>query len=427
MNGKEEWLQLAPTPPALRPDHRWHVFLSYRSVHRTWVIHLYDVLNVLGYQVFLDQYVLAAADHLVGSLEEGLYKSASGILVWSAATEDSEWCNKEYRSMETRATQDENFHYVIAVLDKVELPGFARERIYVDFSEHRGGPRGTGLLRLLFGLTGNPMSDAAIRLAAKVDEGTRQAEAAIRGALDTGNSDRLISLAESTSLAWTTSAMLACQVAESLTKLGKNEESLQLLEKVIAKFPKAVRPLQLKGMGLARSGNLEEAQNVLGDLVAAGEKDPETLGIYARTWADRYKESNNRLHLRHSRDLYAQAFENTPQDYYTGINAASKSLFLGDHEAAERYAGQVEGIVGTEKHEGDYWKTATVAEVQLIRRNYEKAGELYEGAVTIAPEEVASHSSTWNQAKLLMDKLEASPEERERVGRAFAHLETADT
>ena len=50
--------------------------------------------------------------------------------------------------------------------------------------------------------------------------------------------------------------------------------------------------------------------------------------------------------------------------------------------------------------------TATVAEVQLIRQNYDHAAKLYLDAVAIAPEEIGSHKSTWQQAQLIMEKLE---------------------
>jgi len=40
----------------------------------------------------------------------------------------------------------------------------------------------------------------------------------------------------------------------------------------------------------------------------------------------------------------------------------------------------VQAIVGTEAKPGDYWHTATVAEVQLIQRNFAKAAKLYEVA-----------------------------------------------
>ncbi len=424
MNNVEEWLRYAPSPSELKPDQKWHVFLSYRSVHRSWVLQLYDLLRGLNFEVFMDQYVLKASDNLIGSLEEGLYKSASGVLIWSAATEDSTWCKKEYRSMESRSEKDKDFHYVVSMLDNMELEGFVSEKIYVDFSKCQSGPRGSGLLRLLYGITGQPLTDEAIKFATGVDEKTKEAEASIAAALDIGSVSRLVQLAESTEVHWWSSPMLGSQVAEALTKLGKYEETITILEGVEERYPKAIRPKQLRGLALARMGELESAQMVLGELVKAGENDPETLGLFARTWADRYKISGSELHLKRSRDSYRQAFHNAPNDYYTGINVASKSVLLGDTEEADKYACLVEKIVGTEQHQGDYWMTATVAEVQLIRQNYNQAAMLYSNAVAMAPEEVGSHKTTWQQAQLLMDKLDTSIDNRAEVAKAFSHLQS---
>ena len=67
--------------------------------------------------------------------------------------------------------------------------------------------------------------------------------------------------------------------------------------------------------------------------------------------------------------------------------------------------------------------TATVAEVQLIRRNYGQAAMLYIDAVTMAPEEAGSHKSTWQQAQLLMEQLGTCDEKRAEIAKAFSHLE----
>jgi len=84
----ENWTDLAPPPAPLTQGKSWHVFLSYRSVNRPWVLALYDILNGLGYKVFLDQYVLTAAAPLAVSLGEALDASQSAILVWSGKYED---------------------------------------------------------------------------------------------------------------------------------------------------------------------------------------------------------------------------------------------------------------------------------------------------------------------------------------------------
>src|SRR5205823_11231360 len=124
-------------------------------------------------------------------------------------------------------------------------------------------------------------------------------------------------------------------------------------------------------------------------------------------WMDRYGRSLDRSDLQQSRDLYAQAFERAKDDYYTGINAASKTVLLGtpeDLERAKRYAELVQQIVGTEPHQDDYWKTATVGEVFLLLQKYADAARLYKAAVAMARSEKASHESTWAQACRIMAK-----------------------
>ena len=98
------------------------------------------------------------------------------------------------------------------------------------------------------------------------------------------------------------------------------------------------------------------------------------------------------------------------------------SVLLDELKEADEYAARVEKIVGTEPAPGDYWKTATVAEVQLIRQNYDKASELYDAAVALVPDALGDHGSTWKQAQLLMEKLNPPPEAREKIACVFAHL-----
>jgi tetratricopeptide (TPR) repeat protein len=201
-----------------------------------------------------------------------------------------------------------------------------------------------------------------------------------------------------------------------------------MLEQIRRRFPRAIRPRQLTALALARrgrEGGLGQAQEILGELYARGERDPETLGIYARTWMDRYAQSGDPGDLAQSRDLYAEAFDRAPDDYYTGINAAAKSVLMGtkeDLEKAADFAAKVQKIVGTEARRGDYWMTATVAEVYLIQKRYADAARLYRDAVAIGRKEIASHLTTWKQACRLMEKLQPRDLEREMVRTPFAHL-----
>jgi hypothetical protein len=383
------------------------------------VLALYDVLRQLGYEVFMDQYVLATSDRLSAALQENLASSATGVLIWSHRNEESDWCKKEYYSLDSRDGSESGFRYVVVNIDGKQLPEFARQKIWIDFSDTREGPCGTNLLRLLYGLQGKPLPPEAVGLAAKVDEATRVALARIAGAKESGDAELLVELAASKGVEWQVSAMLGCSAAAALISIKKNDEALAVIQQLESAFSRSIRPQQLKGLALARKGNWREAQRVLLELYYLGERDPETVGILARTWRDRYSESKDALHLRKARDLYAEAFRSSPHDFYTGINAAANSVLLGETEVAAGYANEVAALVGTVAKPGNYWATATVAEVQLIRRAFPEAASLYATAIAINPEAKADHESTFGQARRLLDKLQPTVEERSAIERAF--------
>ncbi|SEB22708.1 toll/interleukin-1 receptor domain-containing protein [Variovorax sp. YR216] len=416
MGQLEEWLKLAPPPPPLESGQKWHVFLSYRSTERQWVLALYDVLTQLKYQVFMDQFVLVAGEGLASSLGENLNASQSGILVWSARSADSAWCKKEYNSFEGRHANGD-FSFVAVRVQDVPMPPFVQGALWIDASDQRDGPRGTSLLRMLYGLQGKPLPPEAVRLAASIDDTTRKDLASIRSYAAGKDSEEIVRLAESRKddLAWQASPVLPCAAAQALISIGSPKAALAQLDGVRAAFPAAIRPRQLTGLALARSRNWKEAKAVLGELYELGERDPETVGIYARTWMDAYEVSRDRLMLRRSRDLYAEGFAKTPSDYYPGINAAAKSIFLDEIEAGIQLAKAVEQLVGTEPKPGDYWRTATVAEAQLIQRNFDLAATRYEQAVAMAPGAIDDHRSTCKQARLLLKHLSATPEQVARV------------
>jgi tetratricopeptide (TPR) repeat protein len=201
---------------------------------------------------------------------------------------------------------------------------------------------------------------------------------------------------------------------------------LEITDALIKQFPKAVRPQQLRALALARRGrsedDLSQAQDILAFLYEKGERDPETLGIFARTWMDRFDKTGNIEFLRISRNYYAEAFESACDDYYTGINAAAKSVFLNtpeDLEMGKQFAADVQKIVGDKPYPGDYWKTATVAEVLLIQREIEKSAEMYKKAISIAPTEIGSHNSSWRQASRLMEHMNLNTLESSQIKNAF--------
>lgn len=424
---KEQWLAFAPKPDPLRAGKKYHVFISYRSVNRIWAINLFDVLRSCGHEVFLDQSALVMGGSLVGQLQEGLTLSQAGILIWSSATADSKWVEREYSTME-RLTDSGEFNFVPVLLDNAKLPVFAQNRVFLDFSGYPDGPNGGDLLRLLHAVVGRPLTPEAAVFASQQDDAARKLMAQIKARRSAGDHDGLVAMFNAGGLAMETSSAPGCAIAEALTTLRGYSSALEVLDKVQVTFPNSIRPQQLRALALARraeKGDLMNAQAIMGELEALGHRDPETLGILARTWMDRYALSGDKLQLRKARDLYAEAFEGAQDDYYVGINAAAKSVLLGDPADVEKgktLAKQVQAIVGTDMVRGDYWKTATVAEVALILEDYERAATRYGEAVALAPSEIGSHSSTWQQVCRLMAVLKPDDAARAEIRRAFSHL-----
>jgi hypothetical protein len=97
---------------------------------------------------------LVPGTNLETSLAENLQASASGVILWSSRTKDSEWCKRERQAMTTLKDSRRNsrrpFNYVFATLDAEPLPLFAQADLYIDFKESPEGPRGVNLLKLMW-------------------------------------------------------------------------------------------------------------------------------------------------------------------------------------------------------------------------------------------------------------------------------------
>lgn len=226
-------------------------------------------------------------------------------------------------------------------------------------------------------------------------------------------------------------------LAKSLINNARYREALDVLEGVQKKLPNSLRPRQLEGLAYARWGHLHDAQAVLKSLYDEGHRDSETMGIYARTYMDSYDRTGNTDDLRQSRNLYLEAFRISPSDFYTGVNAATKSVFLGEIKTALDLAKQVQEVVDADfrrvadaqrplSPDDEYWLRATDAELKLIARNYSEAAKRYRMAIIKSPPgDLGSQFSTWIQAKRLLHALRATEEQRDEIWRAFQHLADA--
>jgi hypothetical protein len=411
----QRWLQHAPKPPP-RGTNSYDAFISYRSSDRAWAMALYDVLKLAKWDAFLDQYDLVPGANLGKSLAEALEASSSGVILWSSRTKDSDWCSNERDAMRAMKGQPgSTFQYLFAKLDAEPLPLFARNDLYVDFEESPEGPRGVNLLKVMCGMRGIPLDPDAVVMAQQVDEDAKQSMFHILGAIEAGNAGRLLEIGTSAQPGVLASPGPVLSAAQGLIRMGSYDAARQVLQHALAHFPKSVRAKQLEGLALRRLKKYQEAIDVLSELKAAGHQDPETMGILAAAWDGLYQESGKKLHLRKSRELYRAAFQSGPKDYYTGINAASKSLFLGETAEAARLASEVSPLVAGATDGEDLWAACTLGEVYLLQKNLDAAAAQYQKVIDKHPSATGDLAGTRQQAQRICAALGLSPEESAKV------------
>jgi hypothetical protein len=207
----------------------------------------------------------------------------------------------------------------------------------------------------------------------------------------------------------------AAAAAERQLRRGEPLLAYNEAQAGLARWPDHVRLRQLQGLALARSGDVERANGLLGKLAGEGHGDAETLGMLARTHKDlaaAAKDAAGRaFHLDAGFALYARAFESARRDrsdagaYYAGINAATMAVLKGDLEGARRIARDVREICRREALGEDeparYWREATLGEAALILGEYDAAAAHYARADAAAGGRVGDKSATRRQAKLL--------------------------
>jgi tetratricopeptide (TPR) repeat protein len=315
------------------------------------------------------------------------------------------------------------FNYVFAKLDAEPLPLFAQGDLYIDFEESPEGPRGVNLLKLMCGMRGVTLAPEAVEMAQQVDQYVKQSLVAIKGAVEAEKPARLLELGTSSEPGVLASPEPILAAVQGLISMGEYDDAREVLNHAHAYFPKSIRAKQLEGLALRRLERYQEAIDVLSELKAAGHQDPETMGILGAAWDGHYQESGKTLHLRKSRELYRTAFQGDPKDYYTGINAASKSLFLGESEEAARLAAEVFPLVENASDGENFWAGCTLGEVYLLQRKLDLAAEQYQKVIDKHSAKAGDLRGTRQQAERICAAHKLSEEETKKVVAPFEPLD----
>lgn len=294
-----KWLEHVPRPRR-RPEAAgpfadlpitWDVFISYRSSNRHWAMALHDQLEAAGFSTFLDQFVLRPGLLLEDSLDQHLSASASGVLVLSKDVAASDWVKNERRKMQAlakaRAGSTLPFEYVIARIDDAPLPFTEQGVLYSDFSNgYEDGPRGPELVRLVYGLVGASVPEAAVRAVFDLDQKTTEALQEIAAASANSQPETIVDLMQSEQPAALDSPIIAAAAAQALISARKPELALDVLRGARQRFARSVRLQQLEALALRRLDRTKDAQKVLAKLYVTGHRDPGNHGHLCRNVDD---------------------------------------------------------------------------------------------------------------------------------------------
>lgn len=180
-------------------------------------------------------------------------------------------------------------------------------------------------------------------------------------------------------------------------------------------WPNDIRLRQLQGLALARSGATERANAVLQKLHAEGQTDEETLGMLGRTFKDLAAAapiSDQRMKfLRKAAEIYHEAYLATGGDW-SGINAATMSLLMGEKDRALEIANRVREECRKKKPESgsdSYWRYAVLGEAALICRDLGQAGEWYARAAAEGKNRFGHINSSRRNARLILENWGEDP------------------
>jgi class 3 adenylate cyclase len=197
-------------------------------------------------------------------------------------------------------------------------------------------------------------------------------------------------------------------LSERILAQGEPLLAYDVITAGLTSWPGDVRLRQLQGLALARSGATERANRILEELRSDGQTAEETLGMLGRTYKDLARTATSASQragfLKRAAQIYGEAYRKS-KGYWTGINAATTSLLIGDKKRASELAAKVreQCLKEVADPRGDsYWELAALGEAALIRRDWTEAGKWYARAGEQGKERFGDLDSSRRNARLIL-------------------------
>ncbi|MCG8316692.1 MAG: division/cell wall cluster transcriptional repressor MraZ [Pseudomonadales bacterium] len=111
----------------------YHVFISYSSIDKVFASKLASDLQSQKLNVWIDSMELLPGDSLFKKIQFGIDQSYYFIVILSPDSVSSKWCKKELNQAFS-VEMDRDSVFIIPLLYRsCDIPGFLREKLYVDF------------------------------------------------------------------------------------------------------------------------------------------------------------------------------------------------------------------------------------------------------------------------------------------------------
>lgn len=206
------------------------------------------------------------------------------------------------------------------------------------------------------------------------------------------------------------------QAAEDALRRGDLLRAQDLTTAALEHDPRSQELQYIRILALARMGSSRAAleQYRASDLPESAElKHRVLLGRLLKDMAGKAAAESRPAAFAAAARAYREVYEESG-DPFPGINAASLALLAGDRVAAERTARELLAREAVTQPT-DYFAAATKAEALLILADIEAAAAALRAALALEGADDGARSSTLNQFRLLLDRLELSNGEGEAL------------
>ena len=212
---------------------------------------------------------------------------------------------------------------------------------------------------------------------------------------------------------WSQSPEAYRTISQAILGHGEPLLAYDVINEGLAHWPNDVRLRQLQGLSLARSGATERANTVLEKLRQDGRTDEETLGMLGRTYKDLAMHattaSAREEYLRRAADIYSQGYQSTG-GYWSGINAATMRLLIGETDQARELASRVRDQCSKavfKEGVDEYWPLAALGEASLIMQDWSQAESWYNHAAQAGAGRFGDLHSTRRNAHFILEHWKA--------------------